>query len=41
MTEGKNNKAGWKQKIIYEVTEYWINFVYLAFFSGSSSPIGG
>jgi hypothetical protein len=24
--------AGWKQKLVHEVIEYWINFAYLAFF---------
>ncbi len=27
-------KAGWKQKLIHEMTEYWINFIYLALFFG-------
>ena len=30
MTVKKEKQAGWKQKIIHEMTEYWINFVYLA-----------
>src|SRR4030095_3239390 len=25
-------KTGWKQKLIHEATEYWVNFVYLAVF---------
>jgi hypothetical protein len=31
MTAEKGKQTGWKQKIIHEMTEYWINFVYLAF----------
>lgn len=31
MTAEKGKQAEWKQKIIHEMTEYWINFVYLAF----------
>jgi hypothetical protein len=27
----KEKQAGWKEKIVHEMTEYWINFVYLAF----------
>ena len=34
MTVEKKDQAGWKQKIVHEVTEYWINFVYLAVFFG-------
>jgi hypothetical protein len=30
MTVEKEKQAGWKQKIVHEMTEYWINFVYLA-----------
>jgi hypothetical protein len=26
----KEKQAEWKQKIVHEMTEYWINFVYLA-----------
>jgi hypothetical protein len=26
----KEKRAGWKQRIVHEMTEYWINFVYLA-----------
>lgn len=32
MDEAKANKTGWKQKAAHELTEYWINFVYLACF---------
>ena len=34
MTVEKKNKAGWKQKLLHEMIEYWINFVYLAVFFG-------
>jgi len=34
MTVEKKNQAGWKQKLVHEMTEYWINFVYLAVFFG-------
>ena len=30
MTVEKEKQVGWKQKIVHEMTEYWINFVYLA-----------
>jgi len=30
MTVEKEKQAGWKEKIVHEMTEYWINFVYLA-----------
>ena len=30
MTVGKEKQGGWKQKLVHEMTEYWINFVYLA-----------
>ena len=26
--------AGWKQKVLHEMVEYWINFIYLAVFFG-------
>jgi hypothetical protein len=29
MTVEKGKQAGWKQKIVHEMIEYWINFVYL------------
>ena len=29
MTVEKEKKGGWKQKIVHEMIEYWINFVYL------------
>lgn len=29
MTVKKETQAGWKQKIIHELTEYWLNFVFL------------
>src|SRR5215831_10417731 len=32
MNDVHTKPAGWKQKIVHEVIEYWINFVYLAFF---------
>lgn len=31
MTAEKEKQAGWKQKIVHEMTEYWINFVFLGF----------
>jgi hypothetical protein len=31
MTVEKEKPAGWKQKLIHEMTEYWINFVFLGF----------
>jgi hypothetical protein len=31
MTVEKEKQPGWKQKIIHEMTEYWINFVFLGF----------
>ena len=34
MKDANSKKAGWKQKLIHEMTEYWINFVYLALFFG-------
>ncbi|HXY54743.1 MAG TPA: hypothetical protein VEM40_08745 [Nitrospirota bacterium] len=34
MTVEKKNKVGWKQKLLHEIIEYWINFVYLAVFFG-------
>ncbi len=34
MTNANKKKAGWKQKIIHETIEYWINFIYLAVFFG-------
>jgi hypothetical protein len=30
MTVEKEKQAGWKQKIIHEMNEYWLNFVFLA-----------
>lgn len=27
----KEKQAGWKQKVIHEMAEYWVNFVFLAF----------
>src|SRR5581483_5808327 len=32
MDETKKKKGGWKQKAAHELSEYWINFVYLACF---------
>jgi hypothetical protein len=32
MNDVNKKKAGWKQKLVYELVEYWINFVYLALF---------
>jgi hypothetical protein len=34
MNNINKKKAGWKQKFIHEMTEYWINFVYLSLFFG-------
>lgn len=31
MTVEKEKPSGWKQKVIHEMTEYWINFVFLSF----------
>lgn len=38
MTVEKEKHAGWKQEMIHEIAEYWINFVFLAvvFFSFTS-----
>ncbi len=30
--ESAKKKAGWKQKFVHELREYWVNFLYLAFF---------
>ncbi len=32
MDDTKKKKAGWKQKIIHEMIDYYINFLYLALF---------
>lgn len=32
MSDENKNKAGWKQKLIHEIIEYFVNFVYLAIF---------
>jgi len=32
MTNAEEKTAGWKQKIVHEMIEYWINFIYLAVF---------
>ena len=34
MNDVNKKKAGWKQKLVHEMVEYWINFVYLALFFG-------
>ena len=34
MTNMHEKKDGWKQKIVHEMIEYWINFIYLAIFFG-------
>lgn len=34
MTSKNKQHAGWKQKIVHEVTQYWIIFIYLAVFFG-------
>ena len=34
MNDVNKKKVGWKQKLFHELIEYWINFVYLAFFFG-------
>jgi hypothetical protein len=31
MTVEKEKPSGWKEKIIHEMTEYWLNFVFLGF----------
>ena len=35
MTDQKDKHAGWKHKIAHEMTEYWLNFVYLAVVFGT------
>ena len=35
MTAERDKQAGWKQKFIHEMTEYFINFVYLAVVFGA------
>ena len=32
MDDANKKKAGWKQKVIHEMIEYYINFLYMAFF---------
>ena len=32
MTKANEKTAGWKQKILHEMVEYWINFIYLGVF---------
>jgi hypothetical protein len=32
MRTAKTNPSGWRQKAVHEVIEYWVNFLYLAFF---------
>ena len=32
MNDVHTKPAGWKQKLVHEMVEYWLNFVYLAFF---------
>jgi len=34
MSDSSEKKAGWKQKIVHEMIEYYINFVYLFVFFG-------
>ncbi len=34
MSNANKKKAGWKQKAVHEITEYLINFIYLAGFFG-------
>jgi len=34
MSDVNEKKTGWKQKLVHEMVEYWINFVYLALFFG-------
>ena len=34
MKDANWKKAGWQKKIVHEMTEYYINFVYLALFFG-------
>lgn len=34
MNDADTKKAGWKQKIVREMTDYYITFAYLAFFFG-------
>jgi hypothetical protein len=37
LTGANKKKSGWKQKIIHEPIEYWINFIYMAVFFGMFS----
>ena len=32
MDDTRTKSAGWKQKVVHEVIEYWIDFAYIAFF---------
>ena len=32
MNETSKKKAGWKQKLLHEMIEYYINFAYVALF---------
>ena len=34
MNHINSTKSGWKKEIAHEAIEYWINFIYLAFFFG-------
>lgn len=34
MNDVNKKKVGWKHKLFHELIEYWINFLYLAFFFG-------
>ncbi len=39
MNDVSKKKAGWQQKLVHEMIEYWINFVYLALFLVCLPPI--
>ncbi len=34
MNHVNSTESGWKQEVVHEAIEYWINFIYLAFFFG-------
>src|SRR5262249_30118784 len=41
MNDVHTKPAGWKQKIVHEMVEYYLNFVYLAFFLVAFTWFGG
>ncbi len=34
MNRVNSTKSDWEQEVVHEAIEYWINFIYLAFFFG-------